>query len=104
YSLGMNIMKINSTGEIISSSNISFIEIQQLVGDKHGENNDVPVYQVGPALRVLDVQPVNGIPQLICESYIVEERKHSVPSKTAGVEPTITYYRQMRLMDIYLLN
>ncbi len=105
YPLGMHILKLNAgDGSEVSSSTLSFNEVQQAVGDKHGEKNDIPVHQVGPALRVLDVQTVKGKAALICESYTVGERQQSVPSTTEGMAPTVTYFKQVRLMDFYLLD
>lgn len=105
YPLGMHILKLNANdGSEISSSTLSFNEVQQAVGDKHGDKNDIPVHQVGPALRVLDVQTIKGKATLVCESYTVGERQHSVPSTTEGMPPTITYFKQVRLMDFYLLD
>jgi len=100
---GVNIQRINSATGVISVTNsLSFLEVQNLVGDK--KEDGLPVYQVGPALRVLDLQTINGMQKLICESYFLKERKQSVPSSTAGAAPTVTYYNQLQLMDFYLLN
>lgn len=101
--LGLSVMTFNgSNGENTSANHISFEEVQQAVGDKRTDGS--PLYKDGPALRVLDIQDINGVKTLITEAYVFKERSYTKPSSSSSSVSSTTYYKQLELMDFYLLK
>ncbi|MDB4174454.1 hypothetical protein N9811_06605 [Bacteroidia bacterium] len=101
---GMNVMVLDAnSGAIKSETEVSFAELQALVGDKRADGT--PVYkEISPALHTLEVVKLDGKDYLVCESYLSKDRTKNVPSSTPGNPGTNTYYTQMELMDYYLLD
>lgn len=99
---GLSVMTVNNQGTRMSSSILDFMTLQLMTGDTTAKGK--PLFgQVAPALRVLDVQDINGKPTLITESYIVTKSQESKPSTTAGSPPTTLFYDDIQIRELFLV-
>ena len=91
-----------ASGTETSSQKLSFKAVQEEVGDKREDGG--LVYPEAPALRVVDVQKINGQNTFICESYLMKERSESVRATSSSTTATVVSFKQIAMMDLYLLN